>query len=138
MIHGLVYQLYYSLKDFFKNLFKRSDDDILRITDTNYSEDIIYLENEIIQMYNKIDLNSLYSDLNILNNYFNKKTNITKIIEFLEYETQFIYNNKTSLNIHLNEIKHNMIVIRLLEKFKYLEEINKKELEVTVLKNHRL
>ena len=133
MLPGFIYQLYYSLKDFFSNLFNRNNS-VLTITNENNTEEINELEKEIMLMYTKIDMNELYKDLYNLNSYFNNKTNIIKILQFLEYETQFIYNNKNNLEINLNEIKHNMYTIKLLEKFKYLEKINMKEKELFILK----
>lgn len=136
MISGLVYQVYYTLKDFFNNLFNRKKN-ILTITNKNDSEEIKVLENELIKMYSLININEIYNDLNNINIYFNKKTNVDKIIEFLEYEAKFIYDNKNNLEIDLSKIKQNMFTINLLEKFKYLEKINKKEKELYILKQEQ-
>lgn len=133
MVNGFIYQIYYTLKDFFNNLFNRNNT-ILTITNKNNNEEINKLENELIQMYSLIDINDLYKDLYNLNSYFNNKTNVNKIIQFLEYETQFIYNNKNTLDINLSDIKQNMYTVNLLEKFKYLEKINMKEKELFNLK----
>ena len=92
------------------------------------------MEDELIELYEQIDIKYIYNCLNVLTKELNENTQINKVLDFLEHESQFILQNKDNLDISLNKIKENTYVLELIGKFKLLDEIHEKEKELTLFK----
>jgi len=131
-------RLYYAIKSYYNYYFKLNTNLENNSYKKNVSEnDRIIIENmedELIDLYEKIDIKYIYNCLNVINKDFNEKTKLTKILDFLEEESQFILLNKDNLDISLNKIKENTYVLELISKFKLLEQIHQKENELNVFK----
>ena len=131
-------RLYYAIKSYYDYYFKSNTN----LENINYKKNVsendrIIIENmedELIDLYEKIDIKYIYNCLNVINKDFNEKTKLTKILDFLEEESQFILLNKDTLDISLNKIKENTYVLELISKFKLLEQIHQKENELNVFK----
>ena len=132
-------RIYYSLKSYYNYYFK-SKDKLLSNNNlkSNVSdEDRIkfeVMEDDIIDLYEQVDIKYIYNCLSVINKEFNEKTNLIKILDFLESESQFILQNKDNLEISLNKIKENTYVLELIGKFKLLDEIHQKESELNKFK----
>ena len=129
-------RLYYALKYYFDYYFKNKDQ--LGIIEPNISDEnkkkIEDMEDELIDLYEQIDIKYIYNCLNVLTKELNENTQINKVLDFLEHEAQFILQNKDNLDISLNKIKENTYVLELIGKFKLLDEIHEKEKELTLFK----
>ena len=129
-------RIYYALKSYYEYYFKSIDK--LGGNNSNLSDEdrekIEDMEDELIGLYEQIDIKYIYNCLNVINKDFNEKTKLTKILDFLEEESQFILLNKDNLDISLNKIKENTYVLELISKFKLLEQIHQKENELNVFK----
>ena len=131
-------RLYYAIKSYYDYYFKSNTN----LENINYKKNVsendrIIIENmedELIDLYEKIDIKYIYNCLNVINKDFNEKTKLTKILDLLEEESQFILLNKDTLDISLNKIKENTYVLELISKFKLLEQIHQKENELNVFK----
>ena len=132
-------RVYYSLKNYYDTYFRRKDELINNsVSNDKYiNPKIIELENEIKELYDKIDIKYVFNCLRVINNDYNETTELNEIINFLEEESQFILQNKDNLEISLNKIKENTYVLELIGKFKLLEEIRDKEDELNKLKTKR-
>ena len=132
------YVAYYSIKDFFSSFFlskntfytinyKINDDDEKKITE---------MEMEIKNCYNKIDLDSIYDDITILNNLITRKTDIVKILDYLQYEKLYIefHNGNNIKEFNVDDIQKNTYITNLYDKFTLLEDIRKKEKELEIFK----
>ena len=132
-------RIYYSLKSYYNYYFK-SKDKLLSNNNlkSNVSdEDRIkfeVMEDVLIDLYEQVDIKYIYNCLSVINKEFNEKTNLIKILDFLESESQFILQNKDNLEISLNKIKENTYVLELIGKFKLLDEIHQKESELNKFK----
>jgi hypothetical protein len=130
-------RLYYALKTYYDGYFKNTDDLLTKTLSKEHKIDdpkIIELENEIKILYKKIDIKYVYNCLYVINKDYNETSGLNEIINFLEVEGQFILQNKDNLEISLNKIKENTYVLELISKFKLLEEIREKEVELNKLK----
>jgi hypothetical protein len=85
------------------------------------------LEDELIELYEQIDIKYIYNCLHTINKEFNENSNLKEILDFLYIESNFILQNKDNLEISLNKIKENTYVLELISKFKLLEDIKEKE-----------
>ena len=132
------YVVYYSIKDFVSSFFlskntfytinyKINDDDEKKITE---------MEMEIKNCYNKIDLDSIYDDITILNNLITRKTDIVKILDYLHYEKLYIefHNGNNIKEFNVDDIQKNTYITNLYDKFTLLEDIRKKEKELEIFK----
>ena len=130
-------RFYYALKNYYDAYFRRKDD-LLNTIETKINDPkILELEDEIKELYDKIDLKYVFSCLRVINKDYNENSKLKEIIEFLEEESQFILHNKDNLEISLNKIKENTYVLELIGKFKLLEEIREKEIQLNKLKTKR-
>lgn len=136
-------RIYYAFKNYYDYYFKSntklecnsntnsnsniSDEDRKKIED---------MEDKLIELYEKIDIKYIYNCLSVINTEFDEKTKLTKILDFLEEESQFILLNKENLDISLNKIKENTYVLELIGKFKLLDEIHQKEKELNEFKKN--
>lgn len=131
-------RLYYAIKSYYNYYFKLNTNLENNSYKKNVSENdrlkIEKMEDELIDLYEQIDIKYIYDCLSVINKDFNEKTNLTKILDFLEEESQFILLNKDNLDISLNKIKENTYVLELISKFKLLEQIHQKENELNVFK----
>jgi len=131
-------RLYYAIKSYYNYYFKLNTNLENNSYKKNVSENdrlkIEKMEDELIDLYEQIDIKYIYNCLNVINKDFNEKTKLTKILDFLEEESQFILLNKDNLDISLNKIKENTYVLELISKFKLLEQIHQKENELNVFK----
>ena len=131
-------RLYYAIKSYYNYYFKLNTNLENNSYKKNVSENdrlkIEKMEDELIDLYEQIDIKYIYNCLNVINKDFNEKTKLTKILDFLEEESQFILLNKDTLDISLNKIKENTYVLELISKFKLLEQIHQKENELNVFK----
>ena len=131
-------RIYYAFKSYYDYYFKSID----KLGRNNYKslasdedrEKIEAMEDELIELYEQVDIKYIYNCLNVINKDFDEKTKLTKILDFLEEESQFILLNKDNLEISLNKIKENTYVLELIGKFKLLDEIHKKETELNDFK----
>ena len=131
-------RIYYAFKSYYDYYFKSID----KLGRNNYKslasdedrEKIEAMEDELIELYEQVDIKYIYNCLNVINKDFDEKTKLTKILDFLEEESQFILLNKDNLEISLNKIKENTYVLELIGKFKLLDEIHKKETELNEFK----
>ena len=132
-------RIYYSLKSYYNYYFK-SPDKLLSNNNlkSNVSDEdrikIEVMEDDIIDLYEQVDIKYIYNCLSVINKEFNEKTNLIKILDFLEAESQFILQNKDNLEISLNKIKENTYVLELIGKFKLLDEIHQKESKLNKFK----
>ena len=132
-------RIYYSLKSYYNYYFK-SKDKLLSNNNlkSNVSDEdrikIEVMEDVLIDLYEQVDIKYIYNCLSVINKEFNEKTNLIKILDFLEAESQFILQNKDNLEISLNKIKENTYVLELIGKFKLLDEIHQKETELNDFK----
>ena len=132
-------RIYYSLKSYYNYYFK-SKDKLLSNNNlkSNVSDEdrikIEVMEDVLIDLYEQVDIKYIYNCLSVINKEFNEKTNLIKILDFLEAESQFILQNKDNLEISLNKIKENTYVLELIGKFKLLDEIHQKESELNKFK----
>ena len=132
-------RIYYSLKSYYNYYFK-SKDKLLSNNNlkSNVSDEdrikIEVMEDVLIDLYEQVDIKYIYNCLSVINKEFNEKTNLIKILDFLESESQFILQNKDNLEISLNKIKENTYVLELIGKFKLLDEIHQKESELNKFK----
>ena len=132
-------RIYYSLKSYYNYYFK-STDKLLSNNNlkSNVSDEdrikIEVMEDVLIDLYEQVDIKYIYNCLSVINKEFNEKTNLIKILDFLEAESQFILQNKDNLEISLNKIKENTYVLELIGKFKLLDEIHQKESELNDFK----
>ena len=132
-------RIYYSLKSYYNYYFK-STDKLLSNNNlkSNVSDEdrikIEVMEDVLIDLYEQVDIKYIYNCLSVINKEFNEKTNLIKILDFLESESQFILQNKDNLEISLNKIKENTYVLELIGKFKLLDEIHQKESELNDFK----
>jgi hypothetical protein len=131
-------RIYYALKSYYEYYFKSKDKlgrnkykSTLSDEDRKKIED---MEDELIDLYEQVDIKYIYNCLSVINKDFDEKTNLTKILDFLEEESQFILLNKENLEISLNKIKENTYVLELIGKFKLLDEIHQKETELNDFK----
>ena len=137
-------RLYYALKYYFDYHFKSNDkfssnsSNSSNSNSSNISEEnkkkIEDMEDELIDLYEQIDIKYIYNCLNVLTKELNENTKINKVLDFLEHEAQFILQNKDNLDISLNKIKENTYVLELIGKFKLLDEIREKEKELSLFK----
>jgi hypothetical protein len=131
-------RIYYAFKSYYDYYFKSID----KLGRNNYKslasdeerEKIEAMEDELIELYEQVDIKYIYNCLSVINKDFDEKTKLTKILDFLEEESQFILLNKDNLEISLNKIKENTYVLELIGKFKLLDEIHKKETELNEFK----
>jgi hypothetical protein len=131
-------RFYYALKNYYDAYFKNKDALLNKNNNDKYNyPKILELEDEIKELYDKIDLKYVFSCLRVINNEYNENSRLKEIIEFLEEEAQFILQNKDNLEISLNKIKENTYVLELIGKFKLLEEIGEKEILLNKLKKIR-
>jgi hypothetical protein len=132
-------RFYYALKNYYDAYFRRKDDLLNKPVSKDKCNDpkLKKLEYEINVLYNKIDIKYVYNCLRVINKDYNENSKIKEIIVFLEEEAQFILQNKDNLEISLNKIKENTYVLELISKFKLLEEIHNKEMELNKLKHNR-
>jgi hypothetical protein len=132
-------RIYYSLKSYYNYYFK-STDKLLSNNNlkSNVSDEdrikIEVMEDVLIDLYEQVDIKYIYNCLSVINKEFNEKTNLIKILDFLEAESQFILQNKDNLEISLNKIKENTYVLELIGKFKLLDEIHQKESKLNKFK----
>ena len=129
-------RLYYAFKYYFDYYYKNKDQVGIiepKISDENKKK-IEDMEDELIELYEQIDIKYIYNCLNVLTKELNENTQINKVLDFLEHESQFILQNKDNLDISLNKIKENTYVLELIGKFKLLDEIHEKEKELTLFK----
>ena len=132
-------RIYYSLKSYYNYYFK-STDKLLSNNNlkSNVSDEdrikIEVMEDVLIDLYEQVDIKYIYNCLSVINKEFNEKTNLIKILDFLESESQFILQNKDNLEISLNKIKENTYVLELIGKFKLLDEIHQKESKLNKFK----
>ena len=132
-------RIYYSLKSYYNYYFK-STNKLLSNNNlkSNVSDEdrikIEVMEDVLIDLYEQVDIKYIYNCLSVINKEFNEKTNLIKILDFLEAESQFILQNKDNLEISLNKIKENTYVLELIGKFKLLDEIHQKETELNDFK----
>jgi hypothetical protein len=131
-------RLYYAIKSYYDYYIKQNtklENDSYKInlskTDKKKIED---MEDELIDLYEQIDIKYIYNCLSVINKDFDEKTKLNKILSFLEEESQFILLNKDNLEISLNKIKENTYVLELISKFKLLDKIHKKENELNEFK----
>jgi hypothetical protein len=129
-------RFYYALKNYYDAYFRRKDELLNKsVSKVKYiNPKILELEDEIKELYDKIDLKYVFSCLRVINNNYNENSKLKEIIEFLEEESQFILQNKDNLEISLNKIKENTYVLDLIGKFKLLEDIREKEIQLNKLK----
>jgi hypothetical protein len=133
-------RLYYALKSYYDYYIKSNT----KLESKNYKllssdedrEKIEAMEDELIELYEQIDIKYIYNCLSVINKDFDEKTKVTKILDFLEEESQFILLNKENLDISLNKIKENTYVLELIGKFKLLDEIHQKEKELNEFKKN--
>ena len=131
-------RIYYAFKSYYDYYFKSID----KLGRNNYKslasdeerEKIEAMEDELIELYEQVDIKYIYNCLSVINKDFDEKTKLNKILSFLEEESQFILLNKENLEISLNKIKENTYVLELIGKFKLLDEIHKKETELNEFK----
>jgi len=128
-------RIYYALKTYYDAYFKTKDDLLYSKDKKVHDPKIIELECDIKELYNTIDIKYVYNCLYIINKDYNENSMLKEIINFLEEEAQFILQNKDNLEISLNKIKENTYVLELISKFKLLEEIKEKEIQLNKLKN---
>jgi len=128
-------RIYYALKSYYDSFFKSNTNLEYK---KNLSEEnktkIENMEDQLIDLYEQIDIKYIYKCLKVINTEFDEKTKLTKILDFLEKESQFIFQNKEHLDISLNKIKENTYVLELIGKFKLLDEIHQKENELNKFK----
>jgi hypothetical protein len=139
-------RIYYALKSYYEYYFKSTD----KLERNNYKSNLSKgdrqkiedMEDELIDLYEQVDIKYIYNCLSVINKDFDEKTNLIKILDFLEEESQFILINKDnlSLSLSLNKIKENTYVLELIGKFKLLDEIHQKETELNDFKknNHNV
>ena len=131
-------RIYYAFKSYYDYYFKSNT----KLESKNYKslasdedrEKIEDMEYNLRDLYEQVDINYIYNCLRVINKDFDEKTNLIKILDFLEEESQFILLNKENLDISLNKIKENTYVLELIGKFKLLDEIHKKEKELNDFK----
>lgn len=98
-----------------------SDEDTLKLE---------LLEDELIELYEQVDITYIYNCLSTINKEFNENSNLKEILDFLYVESNFILQNKDNLEISLNKIKENTYVLELIGKFELLNKIHTKEKEL--------
>lgn len=132
------YIAYYTIKDFFSGIFynKNTLYTINYKIGENDEQTIKDKESEIKKLNDKIDIDSMYEDIKLLNNLITKKTSIQKILEYLTYEKIYLEFHKGNQLSEMNveDIKNNTYIINLYDKFKLLEEIHTKEAELEKFK----
>ena len=124
-------RLYYALKSYYDYYIKSNT----KLESKNYKllssdedrEKIEAMEDELIELYEQIDIKYIYNCLHTINKEFNENSNLKEILDFLYIESNFILQNKDNLEISLNKIKENTYVLELISKFKLLEDIKEKE-----------
>jgi hypothetical protein len=126
-------RFYYALKHYYDAYFKKKDE-LLNKPITKCDPKITKLECEIKELYDTIDIKYVYNCLRVLNKDYNENSRLKEIVNFLEEETKIILQNKDNLEISLNKIKENTYVLELISKFKLLEELRNKEIELNKLK----
>ena len=128
-------RFYYAMKSYF-DYFRKKDELYLKSnsisnSNTNLSDEdkqkLELLEDELIELYEQIDIKYIYNCLHTINKEFNENSNLKEILDFLYFESNFILQNKDNLEISLNKIKENTYVLELISKFKLLEDIKEKE-----------
>tara|TARA_B110000285_G_scaffold227399_1_gene288668 strand:+ start:99 stop:536 length:438 start_codon:yes stop_codon:yes gene_type:complete len=126
-------RFYYEIKSYF-DYFQKKDDLYLKSNSkstTNLSDEdkqkLELLEDELIELYEQIDIKYIYNCLHTINKELNENSNLKEILDFLYFESNFILQNKDNLEISLNKIKENTYVLELISKFKLLEDIKEKE-----------
>jgi hypothetical protein len=128
-------RFYYAIKSYF-DYFRKKDELYLKSnsisnSNTNLSDEdkqkLELLEDELIELYEQIDIKYIYNCLHTINKEFNENSNLKEILDFLYFESNFILQNKDNLEISLNKIKENTYVLELISKFKLLEDIKEKE-----------
>jgi hypothetical protein len=124
-------RIYYALKHYYDAYFKGKNELLKPKKDKDPK--ITKLETEIKELYDTIDIKYVYNCLRILNKDYNENSRLKDIVNFLEEEAKFILKNKDNLEISLNKIKENTYVLELISKFKLLDEIHKKEMELNKL-----
>ena len=135
-------RLFYAIKSYYDYYFKSNTNLENNLENNSYkinlSENdrikIEKMEDELIDLYEQIDVKYIYNCLSVINKDFNERTKLTKILDFLEEEAQFILLNKENLEISFNKIKENTYVLELISKFKLLNEIHEKEQVIQVFK----
>ena len=127
----ILYELYYRVKTYFKNVFNINDNafDFTKVNKIT-KEKILRFESEHKDLYDQIDTKYMYKMLKIINIDFDITTSLDKIIVYLTYESKFILTNKDNLEVSINQIKQNTIVLELIHKFKILEDIRNSENEI--------
>ena len=131
-------RIYYALKSYYEYYFKSTD----KLERNNYKSNLSKgdrqkiedMEDELIDLYEQVDIKYIYNCLSVINKDFDEKTNLIKILDFLEEESQFILQNKDNLELSINKIKENTYVLELIGKFKLLDEIHQKETELNEFK----
>jgi hypothetical protein len=131
-------RIYYAFKYYYDVYFKSKDKLLSNNYKSNLSDGdrkkIEDMEDELIDLYEQVDIKYIYNCLSVINKDFDEKTNLIKILDFLEEESQFILQNKDNLELSINKIKENTYVLELIGKFKLLDEIHQKETELNEFK----
>jgi len=122
-------RFYYAMKSYF-DYFRKNNELNLNPNSNLSDEDkqkLELLEDELIELYEQIDIKYIYNCLHTINKELNENSNLKEILDFLYIESNFILQNKDNLEISLNKIKENTYVLELISKFKLLEDIKEKE-----------
>lgn len=128
-------RIYYALKSYYDSFFKSNTNlEYKKNLSEENKKKIENMEDQLIDLYEQIDIKYIYKCLKVINTEFDEKTKLTKVLDFLEKESQFIFQNKENLDISLNKIKENTYVLELIAKFKLLDEIHQKENELNEFK----
>ena len=126
-------RFYYAMKSYFDYFRKNNELNLnpnSKSTANLSDEDkqkLELLEDELIELYEQIDIKYIYNCLHTINKELNENSNLKEILDFLYIESNFILQNKDNLEISLNKIKENTYVLELISKFKLLEDIKEKE-----------
>ena len=124
-------RFYYAMKSYFDYFRKNNELNLNPNSNYNLSDEdkqkLELLEDELIELYEQIDIKYIYNCLHTINKEFNENSNLKEILDFLYFESNFILQNKDNLEISLNKIKENTYVLELISKFKLLEDIKEKE-----------
>ena len=122
-------RFYYAIKSYFD--YFRKNNELNLNSNSNLSDEdkqkLELLEDELIELYEQIDIKYIYNCLHTINKEFNENSNLKEILDFLYIESNFILQNKDNLEISLNKIKENTYILELISKFKLLEDIKEKE-----------
>ena len=124
-------RFYYAMKSYFDYFRKNNELNLNPNSNSNLSDEdkqkLELLEDELIELYEQIDIKYIYNCLHTINKELNENSNLKEILDFLYIESNFILQNKDNLEISLNKIKENTYVLELISKFKLLEDIKEKK-----------